>query len=268
MLTFPNAKINLGLNVATRRQDGYHDLETVFFPVKGLCDALEFVESDSTSLEIFGVKVGGYIEDNLIIRALRLLQKDFEIPQLRCYLKKNIPLGAGLGGGSADAAFMLKMLNERFSLNLSNDVLEKYAAKIGADCPFFIRNTPVFAEGTGNIMTNINISLQGNYLLLVKPNIHVSTADAYKMIKPQKWNIPLLEIIKLPVENWKKYLLNDFEPNVFNLHPELAEIKQKMYKLGAKYAAMSGSGSTIYGIFPQKPNVAAFRECFLFVGEM
>ncbi|MDR1544480.1 MAG: 4-(cytidine 5'-diphospho)-2-C-methyl-D-erythritol kinase [Prevotellaceae bacterium] len=264
MLSFPNAKINLGLNVVSCRQDGYHDIETVFLPVPALCDALEFVESDSVSLQIFGVQVGGYAEDNLIIKALRLLQKDFDLPNLRCYIKKNIPLGAGLGGGSADAAFMLKMLNKSYSLQISDENLEIYAAKLGADCPFFIRNKPVFAEGIGNVMTEVNISLTESYLFLVKPNIHVSTASAYKKIKPQRWDIPLAEAVKLPIENWKKCLLNDFEPTVFKLHPELAEIKQQMYKNGALYASMSGSGSTIYGIFPQQPDTEIFNKHFVF----
>ncbi|MDR0828672.1 MAG: 4-(cytidine 5'-diphospho)-2-C-methyl-D-erythritol kinase [Prevotellaceae bacterium] len=249
MLSFPNAKINLGLNVVEKRADGYHNLETVFLPVFDVCDSLEFVVAGKTSLEIFGAKIDGDIENNLIIKALRLLQCDFDIPNLCCYLKKNIPMGAGLGGGSADAAFMLKMLNDNFDLQISNENLEKYASKLGADCPFFIRNRAVFAEGTGDKMTDINLSLSDKKIRLVTPNIHVSTADAYKMILPQRWEIPLAEVIKMPIEKWKNFMFNDFEKPVFKLYPQLAKIKQQMYDNGAIYAAMSGSGSAIFGVF-------------------
>jgi 4-diphosphocytidyl-2-C-methyl-D-erythritol kinase len=263
MLSFPNAKINIGLNVINRRKDGYHNLETVFFPVP-LCDALELVETGETLLQIFGMQIDGNIENNLIIKALRILQKDFDIPQISCFLKKNIPMGAGLGGGSADAAFMLKMLNKYFMLNISIEDLEKYAAKLGADCPFFIRNKPAFAEETGNVMTEINIPLQGYYLLLIKPNIHISTAEAYKTLSPEKWETPLAEAIKQPLENWKNCIFNDFEKPVFMQHPALAQIKNKIYELGAQYAAMSGSGSIVYGIFSEKPNIEIFGNSAIF----
>ena len=263
MVTFPNAKINLGLNVVEKRTDGYHNIETVFMPIFGLYDVLEIVESEKTTLQIFGIEIDGETDNNLIIKALRLLQKDFQLPELSCFLKKNIPTGAGLGGGSADAAFMLKMLNEKFSLNISQENLENYASKLGADCAFFVRNKTSFAQGTGNILSDINLSLQGKYLVLAKPNIHVSTADAYSKIVPKKWNIPLENVLKLSVSEWKNYLFNDFEQNVFSLYPQLAEIKQKMYDFSAIYAAMSGSGSTIFGIFNQKPKIN-FDDMFVF----
>jgi len=263
MVSFPNAKINLGLNVVEKRTDGYHNLETVFVPIFELYDVLEIVESNKTTLQIFSIEIDGDIENNLIIKALRLLQKDFKIPELSCFLKKNIPTGAGLGGGSANAAFMLKMINEKFALNISQENLENYASKLGADCAFFIRNKPSFAQGTGNVLSDVNLSLQGKYIVLAKPNIHVSTAEAYSKIIPKKWKTPLENVLKLPISEWKNYLFNDFEKNVFAQHPQLAEIKQQMYDFGAIYASMSGSGATIFGIFEQKPNVS-FEEMFVF----
>jgi len=263
MVTFPNAKINLGLNVVEKRTDGYHNLETFFVPIFDLYDVLEIVEADKTTLQIFGIEIDGDIENNLIIKALCLLQKDFKIPELSCFLKKNIPTGAGLGGGSADAAFMLKLLNEKFALNISQENLEKYASKLGADCAVFIRNKPSFAQGTGNILSDVNLSLQGKCIVLTKPNIHVSTAEAYSKIIPKKWETPLKNVLQLPISEWKNYLFNDFEKNVFALHPQLAEIKQKMYDFGATYASMSGSGATIFGIFDKKPNVN-FEGMFVF----
>ena len=263
MVTFPNAKINLGLNVVEKRTDGYHNIETLFVPLFDLYDVLEIVEADKTTLQILGIEIDSEPEDNLILKALRLLQKDFEIPELSCFLKKNIPTGAGLGGGSADATFMLKLLNEKFTLNITQKNLESYASKLGADCAFFTRNKPSFAQGTGNVLSDLNISLQSKYIVLAKPNIHVSTAEAYSKIVPKKWETPLKNVLQLPILEWKNYLFNDFEKNVFALHPQLAEIKQQMYDFGATYASMSGSGATIFGIFDQKPNVN-FEEMFVF----
>lgn len=254
MITFPNAKINLGLNVVSRRADGYHNLETLFYPIN-LCDALEFVLAEQTSLRVVGSPIADDIEQNLVVRALRLLQRDFDLPELEIALLKIIPMGAGLGGGSADAAFMLKMLNENFQLKLSVEQLEKYATKLGSDCAFFIRNTPVFATGIGNEFTSVELSLKGYYLALVKPDIHVSTAEAYAHVACQRWNTPLLDVLAMPIEKWSDYLFNDFEISVFEVHPELAVIKQKLYKSGAVYAAMSGSGSAMYGIFKIKPKL-------------
>jgi 4-diphosphocytidyl-2-C-methyl-D-erythritol kinase len=263
MILFPNSKINLGLNIVSKRADGYHNLETCFFPIFDLYDTLEVVESNKISLQIFGIEVNGKIENNLIIKALRLLKKDFQIPNIVCFLKKTIPTGAGLGGGSANAAFMLKLLNEKFSLNISDKKLENYASKLGADCAFFVRNKPSFAQGTGNILSDIALSLQAKYIVLAKPNIHVSTTEAYSKIIPHNWQIPLEKVLKLPVENWKNYLFNDFEKNIFAQHQQLAEIKQKMYDFGADYASMSGSGATIFGIFNKKPDIK-FENMFVF----
>jgi 4-diphosphocytidyl-2-C-methyl-D-erythritol kinase len=254
MVSFPNAKINLGLNVISQRADGYHNIETVFYPIN-LCDALEIVPAGDpkTALVLSGISVNGNPEDNLVMKAFHLLKKDYDLPEITIYLRKNIPSGAGLGGGSSDAAYMLKLLNDFAALNLSFEQLEKYAASIGADCPFFIRNKPVFAEGTGNIFTPINLSLQGYYLVLIKPDIHVSTKEAYSCIEPKRSDFPLIETIQLPICEWKHRLVNDFEIGVFDRYPEIETIKRELYKRGAIYASMSGSGSSIFGIF-EKPD--------------
>jgi len=263
MVSFPNAKINLGLNVVEKRTDGYHNIETVFVPIFGLYDVLEFVESNKTTLQIFGIEIEGKAENNLIIKALRLLQNNFKIPELSCFLKKNIPTGAGLGGGSADAAFMLQMINKRFMLNISQKNLENYATKLGADCAFFIINKPSFAKERGDILSGINLSLQGKYIVLVKPNIYISTYESYSNIVPKKWDVSLENVFQLPISEWKNYLFNDFEKNIFAQHPQLAEIKQQMYNFGAIYSSMSGSGATIFGIFDKKPNIN-FDGMFVF----
>lgn len=248
MVVFPNAKINLGLNVVAHRADGYHDLETVFYPV-GLCDALEAVPADALSLRTYGVPVDGAWDDNLAVRAFRLLQRDFDLPNVAIALLKKIPTGAGLGGGSSDAAFMLKLLNGQFGLGLADDRLERYAARLGADCAFFVRNRPTFAEGVGNEFSDIALSLAGWRILLVKPDVHVSTAEAYAHVPCRRWDTPLREALRRPVAEWRGCVFNDFEESVFPQHPALAEIKRRLYGLGAAYAAMSGSGSTIYGLF-------------------
>ena len=269
MLLFPNAKINLGLNVVERRTDGYHNIETVFYPI-GLSDVLEVVPSESCSDYSFsssGIVLPGDPEENLIVKAYRLLRFDFQIPAVDILLCKQIPFGAGLGGGSADAAFMLKGLNELFELNISTKELEKYAAKLGADCPVFIQNKAVFASGTGNIFTPVNLSLKGYHLLLVKPDIHVSTPEAYSLVIPGKAQVSLLESIQRPIAEWKEGVKNDFEKSVFARHPEIETIKNKLYDMGAIYASMSGSGSAVYGIFnemPEKNN--AFNDCFVCSG--
>ena len=248
MITFPNAKINIGLNITERRPDGYHNLETIFYPIE-LCDSLEFVESPQIKFNCSGFTIDGEAQNNLIIKAYNLLKKEFDIPNIDIHLHKSIPMGAGLGGGSADAAFMLKMLNEEFNLGLSITELQSKAVKLGADCPFFIENKPVLAKGIGNEFEPTEISLKNYNIVLIKPEIHVSTAEAYGGCKPRKWEIPLEEAIKQPIEKWKELIFNDFEKTVFIAHPELAAIKEMMYEKGAIYAAMSGSGSTIYGIF-------------------
>jgi 4-diphosphocytidyl-2-C-methyl-D-erythritol kinase len=262
VVSFPNAKINIGLNILQRRSDGYHNIETIFYPVKALYDVLEVVEAKSTNLTTYGLKVAEDTENNLIIKALRLLQKTHKLPELNIYLKKNIPIGAGLGGGSADGSFALKMINELCCLHLTDKKLEQYASQLGADCAFFINNKPVFAEGKGDVFSDITISLQDKYIYIVKPDVSVSTADAYKNTIPKKWDILLPEAIKKPLEEWKYFIFNDFEDTVFNQYPQIFQVKQKMYDLGAVYASMSGSGSAVYGIFNQLPATLELQNEF------
>jgi 4-diphosphocytidyl-2-C-methyl-D-erythritol kinase len=252
MIVFPNAKINIGLNVVSKREDGFHNLETLFYPIK-LADALEFVESDETQLTISGIQIDGYPENNLILKAYHLLKADFNLPTLHFHLHKVIPFGAGLGGGSSDAAFTLKMLNEHFYLGLTSENLEKYASQIGADCPFFIHNKPTFATGIGNEFHDIELELADYEIIILKPNISVSTPEAYGNVIPRNPKFRLTQIIKTPIDDWKNLIVNDFEKNVFSKYPQIAELKQLLYDLGANYASMSGSGSAVFGIFRHLP---------------
>lgn len=254
MLTFPNAKINLGLNITEKRPDGYHNLETVFYPVP-VEDALEIIPlpdapRGTCTLHLAGQEITGTLEDNLVAKAYRMLDADFGLPAVDIHLLKRIPSGAGLGGGSSDAAFMLKMLNEQFGLGLTEDNLEAYATRLGADCAFFVRNRPTFAEGIGNIFSPLpSFSLSGYRLLLVKPDVFVSTRDAFARIKPRRADASPKEIVRLPVEKWRGRLVNDFEESVFPQFPLIGETKDEMYRLGAVYASMSGSGSSVFGLF-------------------
>lgn len=252
MIVFPNAKINIGLNVVSKRDDGYHNLETIFYPVK-LADALELAESEKTELSITGISMVGEKHENLILKAYRLLKDDFNLPPVRFHLHKVIPFGAGLGGGSSDAAFTLKMLNEYFSLNLNSTKLKKYAAQIGADCPFFIDNKPAFATGIGDQLNPVDIDLSEYKMLLVKPPFSVSTPEAYKNIIPSPATFNLDEISSIPIEKWKDIIKNDFEKSVFPSYPEIEKIKKSLYKMGALYSSMSGSGSSVFGIFRHLP---------------
>lgn len=252
MVIFPNAKINLGLNIIEKRPDGYHNLETVFYPI-ALEDALEVNKrKDITGRYEFYPYNENEAEDaenNLVVKAFKLLDAEFDLPPTSIVLHKRIPTGAGLGGGSADAAFMLKLLNRKYRLMLTDETLEKYAARLGADCAFFIKNRPAFAEGIGNILSPVSLSLYGYQILLVKPDIFVSTREAFAKIKPHRPDKSLKEIIKLPVEEWKDTMVNDFEESVFSQFPVIGEIKQELYRSGAIYASMSGSGSSVYGLF-------------------
>jgi len=268
MTVFPNAKINIGLNVVEKRSDGYHNIETVFYPI-GLSDVLSVEISETCSDYSFssaGIAVDGEPEDNLIIKAYRLLQSEYEIPPIDISLVKNIPFGAGLGGGSADASFMLKALNELCELKISVKKLEKLASELGADCPVFIRNKAVFASGIGNEFTPVKLSLKNYFLLLVKPDIHISTPEAYSLVVPEKPQFSLLELIQHPISEWKSTIKNDFEKSVFARYPEIEKIKSNLYDLGAAYASMSGSGSSVYGIFetpPEKKDTEIFSKYFV-----
>lgn len=256
MITFPNAKINLGLHIVERRPDGYHNLETVFYPLLSLQDALEVVPQDNyqpgddkIKFHQSGLQIAGDVESNLVVRAYRLLDGEFDLPPVEAYLIKKIPSGAGMGGGSSDAAFMLRMLNELFRLGLSREALEERAARLGADCAFFIANAPTFAEGIGNLFSPIELNLDDYEIRIEKPDVFVSTRDAFARIHPCRPEHDLREIIKRPVKEWKSVLKNDFEKSVFPRFPEIAAAKQRMYDAGAVYAAMSGSGSAVFGIF-------------------
>lgn len=252
MIVFPNAKINIGLNVVSKREDGYHNLETIFFPVK-FADALEFAEARETSLSVSGIQMHGDPEQNLVLKAYHLMQTDHNLPPLQFHLHKVIPFGAGLGGGSSDAAFTLKMLNDYFKLEVSQQKLELYAAQIGADCPFFLLNKPTFATGIGNKFHNIELNLTDYEIIILKPDINVSTPEAYKNVIPRNPKFRLTEIIKTPVSDWKNLIVNDFEKSVFPKYPQIAELKQLLYDLGAEFASMSGSGSAVFGIFRHLP---------------
>ncbi|MBQ5663185.1 MAG: 4-(cytidine 5'-diphospho)-2-C-methyl-D-erythritol kinase [Bacteroidaceae bacterium] len=266
MITFPNAKINLGLNIVEKRPDGYHNLETIFYPI-ALQDILEITprKSDATekyTLTMYDAPFNGNIDDNLVIKAYNALAAEHPLPPLDFFLYKKIPTGAGLGGGSADAAFALKMINEIATLSLNDEELEKYAARIGADCAFFVRNKPAFATGIGNILTPAEISLAGYTLVLVKPEIHISTKDAYAHVTPTQPSISIKEIVKRPIAEWRTLLVNDFEKSVFAKYPEVATIKEKLYETGAEYASMSGSGSAFFGIFKEAPDETKIHELF------
>lgn len=254
MITFPNAKINLGLHITEKRPDGYHNLETVFYPIP-LEDALEVTElTDSTEkcvLHPSGISIAGEAEDNLVVKAYRQLDKLFDLPPVQIHLLKHIPSGAGLGGGSSDAAYMLKLLNGKFVLNLTDEQLEEQASKLGADCAFFVRNKPTYAEGIGNVFSSVTLSLKGYRIWVVKPDVFVSTRDAFAHITPRRPDHNLRETIQLPLEMWKDRLVNDFEGSVFPKFPLIGEIKEEMYRQGARYASMSGSGSSVYGIFDE-----------------
>jgi len=252
MISFPNAKINIGLNVVSKRSDGYHNLETIFYPVK-LADALELADAEKMQFSASGIEIDGNPESNLVVKAYQLLRADFNLPPIKLHLHKIIPFGAGLGGGSADAAFTLKMLNTHLNLKISSEELQKYAAQIGADCPFFIENKPVFATGTGDRFQPVNLDLSEYEVLIVKPDISVSTPEAFKNIVPQKPSFNLKEIEKLPIEEWRSFIKNDFEKSVFEKYPEIKKLKNTLYEMGAVYASMSGSGSAVFGIFRYLP---------------
>lgn len=255
MISYPNAKINLGLHVIEKRADGFHNIETVFYPV-GWTDILEVVRDNSKNSGVTfsssGIFIPGAVEENLCVRAYNLISKEYPMPAVKVHLHKQIPIGAGLGGGSSDAAFFIRALNDLFELNLAWGELHHYAKQLGADCSFFITNKPVFAEGKGDQFESVNLSLKGWHIAIVYPNIHVSTADAYVGITPVKGNDSLEQMIQHPISKWKDGLKNDFEKKIFEKFPDIGKLKNKLYDLGAVYSSMSGSGSAIYGLFKTK----------------
>lgn len=253
MITYPNCKINLGLHVVGRRPDGYHDLETVFLPVPDLCDELEIVENDTLQMQQEGIVLDNAPEDNLCTRAWQLLHDEFNIPPVVIRLHKNIPFGAGLGGGSSDAAFTLKMLNSLFSLRLSDSDLSLRAARLGADCPFFIHNRPAYATGIGDILEPIDLDLSPYRILIEIPEgEHVSTKEAYSGLKRDLFGDirPDLRVaVKQPIGEWRRLIVNDFEASVFPAHPAIAALKDDLYSRGAIYASMTGSGAAVFALF-------------------
>ena len=256
MISFPNCKINLGLNVLAKRSDGYHDLQTIFFPVP-IEDVLEITQVENKSSFITtGLTIEGTAESNLCLKAYDLLKTKFDLPPVQIHLHKVIPTGAGLGGGSSDAAFTLKLLNDKFNLGLGINELLDLAALLGSDCPFFILNSPCYASGRGDILQPTLLSQLGHLFgVIVTPSLHISTAWAFQQIIPRATIEPLQMIIAQPIANWKLQLTNDFEQPVFQLYPELKAIKEQLYKAGAVYASLTGSGSALYGLFEHLPAV-------------
>ncbi|MEO5649612.1 MAG: 4-(cytidine 5'-diphospho)-2-C-methyl-D-erythritol kinase [Ginsengibacter sp.] len=265
MVTFPNCKINLGLNVLQKREDGYHDIETVFFPIP-LYDVLEIIPSadNQTQLSTSGIDAGEY-DENLCLKAYHLLKKDFpQLPAIKMHLHKTIPVGAGLGGGSSDAAFTLSLLNKKYNLAISLQQLFVYALQLGSDCPYFLLNKSALASGRGEVLREIILSLSKYKILLINPGIHINTREIFKEIKPGTPAKRISEIIQQPLSTWKDELTNDFEKIVFHKHEEIKEIKERMYRQGAVYAAMTGTGSTVFGIFNEidETNISIKKEYF------
>ncbi len=250
MITFPSAKINIGLNITGRRADGYHDLETVFYPIK-IKDALEVIEGAEMSFETSGIEIPGHANENLCLQAYDLMRKDFDLPNINIHLHKKIPIGAGLGGGSADAAFFIILINEKFELNLTIETMQNYCRKLGADCAFFVENRPVFAFGKGDEFEDIELDLSNYFMALVMPPVHVSTGEAYRGVKPKQPQHSLKEIIKLPVEQWQRKINNDFEHHILKNHPIIRGVKASLLEAGALFSLMSGSGASVYGIFKE-----------------
>ena len=270
MICFPNAKINLGLNIVSKRNDGYHNLETIFYPIP-IKDALEIIVKKEQATDTFieaGIKVDSPPESNLVMKALKLMRENYDFPSVEVHLLKKIPFGAGLGGGSSDASFMLKLLNRTFELDATDEDLASLAVRLGADCPFFIYNRPMFASGIGEIFEPVDFSLKGYSFVLIKPDIHVSTKDAFSLIKPIYPSVSLKEIIEKPIQEWKDLMVNDFEKSVFEKYPAIGDLKDKLYKNGALYASMSGSGSSVFGIFDRYQEVdnTEYERCFIWKG--
>jgi 4-diphosphocytidyl-2-C-methyl-D-erythritol kinase len=265
VITFPNCKINLGLWVTQRRPDGYHNIQTVMMPVPW-CDVLEIVPAGSseTTLAVSGIHVDTPVQNNLCYKAWRLMADTYDIPPVNIHLHKGIPSGAGLGGGSSDASFTLRMLNTMFSLNLDNEILRSMAVQLGMDCPFFIENIPALSTGRGEFLKAVSLKLDGYYLVVVKPPVHVSTAAAFLGIKPVFRENSIDELTLLPIHDWKKELHNDFENSVFALYPGIEDIRNQLYRNHAVYAAMSGSGSAVFGIFDDNPGKINFDGCAVF----
>ncbi len=263
MVVFPNSKINLGLNVIHKRIDGFHNIETVFYPVLWH-DALEIIETNNGKpfeLSQSGINIDIKQEDNLIYKTWVSIKNTKKIPNLQVHLHKNVPIGAGLGGGSADAAFFINTVNIKFNLNFSEDEKLIIASKIGSDCAFFIKNKPVFAQGKGNEFEDINLDLSMYYILIIYPNIHSNTKEAYQGLNPKTANYNLKSVIETkPIEVWKHFVTNDFEETIFKKYPAIKQVKDLLYHNKALYASMSGSGSAVFGIFKDEPIIKLAKD--------
>ncbi len=261
MIVFPPSKINLGLNVVEKRPDNFHNIETVFYPVQW-CDILEIVKADKFKFSQSGLTVEGDPNSNLCVKAYNLLLDDYKLSPVEINLHKNIPMGAGLGGGSSDAAHTLLLLNEIFLLNLTLNQLTEYCIKLGSDCVFFLHQQPMIGKEKGNKLLPVNIYLKNYFIVIVMPHVQINTADAYSMVTPGKPKMSIEEIIKLPVHEWKNILVNDFETFAFAKYPVIKTIKEKIYGSGAIYSSMSGSGASVYGLFEKEINLeSAFNDC-------
>jgi 4-diphosphocytidyl-2-C-methyl-D-erythritol kinase len=257
MLVFPNCKINLGLHVVNKRPDGFHNIETVFYPVNW-CDGLEIIENHSDKkfeCKQSGLTIDGPLENNIIYKAWQIISNEKKLPSIKVHLHKNIPMGAGLGGGSSDAAFFINLLNEKFELGYSLEAKTKIASQLGSDCAFFITNRPVMATGKGDQFLEIKVELSSYYILVVYPGIHSNTKEAYQGLVPRHPDNDLKTVIQRPISDWKNLLVNDFESSILKKHPEINRLKEKLYGEGALYASMSGSGSAVFGIFEKEPAI-------------
>jgi len=261
MIVYPHAKINIGLHIIGKRSDGFHEIETVLYPI-GLCDILEIKPSQQPQFFLYGLAVEGAWQDNLCMKAYNLLQADYHLPPVQLHLHKQIPVGAGMGGGSSDGAHTLRLLNDYFSLGIKDFKLEKYAARLGSDCPAMLFKRPMLAKGRGERLSPVHVDLTGFFILVCKPSFSISTAEAYAHVCPQKHKKVLLELLSQPVQEWKECVVNDFEPVLFSKYPVLQEYKNKLYDFGALYASLTGSGSALYGIFESKDHYVRAHAYF------
>ena len=259
MIIFPNAKINIGLNIINRRADGYHNIETIFYPIQ-IKDALEVIENSEMSFETSGIEIPGFVNENLCLKAYDLLRVDFDLPNVKIHLHKQIPIGAGLGGGSADAAFFIKLINEKFNLGLLVEKMQNYCKLLGADCAFFVENKPVFALEKGDVFEAVDLDLSAYHLALIMPPVHVSTGEAYGGVKPLSPKTSLKELIKQPLETWQGKITNDFEAHILKNHPQIRGVKAALLEAGALFALMSGSGASVYGIFQNKVDLTFLEK--------
>lgn len=271
MICFPNAKINLGLSVTEKRPDGFHHIESVFYPI-AWNDALEVIESPEASadfnLYLSGLPISGNVEDNLLYKAYALIKEKRPLPKISVYLHKALPMGAGLGGGSSDCAFFINQLNAQFALDLSEDERLAIARPLGSDCAFFIRNKPVYAYEKGDVFKDLSLDLSAWYIAVIFPNVHSDTREAYSLVKPARPLTPVAAIIREPVHAWKGRLVNDFEASIFAKYPVVEKTKQDLYRAGAVYASMSGSGSAVFGLFGSLPEIGGLASFPHWVGRM